>query len=147
MSTELKAEPMNRDRRPARDVLLAGLGAVSLLRKNAGSAWTEATAIAGRMPLATNDLIEEIVDRGMAFGYEFQRLGREASKEVSSAASSAISDVKARLQPLLRGIGDTKIAAGLMVLKPKAKKAAAKRPRKTVKSATKRAARKTRKAA
>jgi uncharacterized protein YgbK (DUF1537 family) len=147
MSTELKAEPMNRDRRPARDVLLAGLGAVSLLRKNAGSAWTEATAIAGRMPLATNDLIEEMVERGVAFRYEFERLGRVAGKEVSTAATSAISEVKARLQPLLRKIGDTKIISGVAVRKPKAKKAVSKRVRKAVKPVAKRAVRKARKAA
>jgi hypothetical protein len=149
MSIEVKAEPMNR--RPARDVLLAGLGAVSLLRKNAGSAWTEATAIAGRMPLATSiaieGMVESLVERGNFFRWEFERLGRVARKETTAAATRMVADVESRVQPLLRKLSDTSIGLGIVIGKPKAKKAAVKRTRNVAKKAAKRAVRKTRKAA
>jgi hypothetical protein len=149
MSIEIKAAPMNR--RPARDVLLAGLGAVSLLRKNAGSVWTEATAIAARMPEATSILVEGVVEgvvkRGNAFRYEFERVGRQARKETSAAASKMVADVESRLQPLLRKFSDTTIGLGIVVARPKANKAAAKRTSKIAKLVAKRTARKPRKAA
>ncbi len=153
MSIQRNAESMNR--RPARDVLLAGLGAVSLLRKNAGSAWTEATAIAGRMPEATSILVEGVVvgvvegvvERGNAFRYEFERLGRVARKETAAAASKMVADVESRLKPLLRRFSDTTIGLGIVVAKPKANQAAAKRTRKAAKPVAKRTLRKPRKVA
>lgn len=149
MSIELKSEPMNR--RAARDVLLAGLGAVSLLRKNAGSTWTQATAIAGRMPEATSILMEgvavSVVERGKAFRYEFERLGRLARKETSAAASKMVADVDSRLQPLLRKFSDSTISLGIVVARPKVKMAVAKRTRKVAKPVAKRKVRKSRKGA
>ena len=150
MSTQVKATPMNRDSRPARNVLLAGIGAVSLLRKNAGKSWTEATAMAGRLPEASSILlegigerstamIEEIGVRGNAFRWEFARLGRVIRREASNATTKVVADVEARLQPLLR-----KFDLG----KPQPKRGkAAKRAKKVAKPVAKRATRKPRKAA
>ncbi|HTD28143.1 MAG TPA: hypothetical protein VK660_02010 [Xanthomonadaceae bacterium] len=139
MSTQIKAQPMNRDRRPARDVLLAGIGAVSLLRKNAGKSWSEATAIAGRIPEASSVLMEGIGERSNAFRHEFIRLAGEVGRQASVARTNLASDVESRLQPLLRKLG----------IKPtKAKrKVVAKRGKSARKPAAKRVARKPRKAA
>jgi hypothetical protein len=150
MSTQVKATPMNRDRRPARNVLLAGIGAVSLLRKNAGKSWTEVTAIAGRLPEASSillegigergtSMIEEIGVRGNAFRWEFARLARVVRKEASSATTKVVADVETRLQPLLRKLD---------LVKPQPKRGkAVKGAKKVAKPVAKRAARKPRKAA
>jgi len=151
MSKQIKAQPMNRDRRPARDVLLAGIGAVSLLRKNAGKSWTEATAIAGRMPEATSILIEgigerstamieEIGVRGNMFRWEFKRLAREFRKHTSEATTNLAADVESRLQPLL-------VKLGVKPAPAKRKATPAKRGKPARKTAAKRITRKPRKAA
>jgi hypothetical protein len=163
MSTEIKAKSGNPESANrggfARDMLLASVGAASLLRKNAGSALTEAAAIAGRMPQATSILIEgigersaamidELGARGNAFRWEFARLARELGKKASEATTSLASDVESRVQPVLRKFAETKIGLGIVVAKPKAKRAAGKKTaRKAVKPVAKRTVRKARKAA
>jgi hypothetical protein len=103
------------------------------------------------MPEATSILVEGVVEgvvkRGNAFRYEFERVGRQARKETSAAASKMVADVESRLQPLLRKFSDTTIGLGIVVARPKANKAAAKRTSKIAKLVAKRTARKPRKAA
>jgi hypothetical protein len=150
MSTHVKATAMNRDSRPARNVMLAGIGAVSLLRKNAGKSWTEATAIAGRLPEASSVLlegigerstamIEEIGVRGNAFRWEFARLARVVRREASNATTKVVAEVETRLQPLLRKLD-------LGKAQPKRGKVA-KRAKKVAKPVAKSATRNPRKAA
>jgi hypothetical protein len=149
MSTQIKAEPMNRERPSAHQVLLAGLGAVSLLRKNAGKTWAETAAIVGRLPEASSimvegigersaAMIEELGARGNAFRWEFARIARVLGKEASTATIKVVADVESRLQPLLVKVG---------VVKPQPKRTTAKRTRKTVKPVAKRTTRKPRKVA
>jgi len=140
MSKQIKASPMNRTtdvRTGARQVLLAGIGAASLLRKNAGKSWAEATAIAGRMPEATSILIEGIGERSQAFRDEF-------IERAKAATTNLVADVEARLHPVLRKLADTKIGLGIVISRPKAKHAPA---RKAAKPVAKRTVRKPRKAA
>ena len=149
MSTQIKAEPMNRERPSAHHVLLAGLGAVSLLRKNAGKTWAETAAIVGRLPEASSimvegigersaAMIEEIGVRGNAFRWEFARLARVFGQEASTATNKVVADVESRLQPLLIKVG---------IGKPQPKRATTKRARKTTKPVAKRTTRKARKVA
>ena len=158
MSKQIKAQPMNRERRPARDVLLAGIGAASLLRKNAGKSLSEAAAIVGRLPEASSimlegigerggAMIEEIGVRGNAFRWEFARLARVFGREASDATANALADVQLRLQPLLRKIDDTSILFGIKIGNAKPKRKPAKLARKAAKPAGKRVVRKPRKAA
>jgi len=161
MSTEIQAQPKNREpsRSLARDVLLAGIGAASLIRRNAGGALTEAAAIAGRMPKATSILIEgvgersaamidELGARGNAFRWEFARLARVLGSKAVEAGSTLAADVETRVKPLLSRLDDVKVGLGIVVAKPKAKRAASKKTaRKAAKPVAKRAVRKARKAA
>ena len=162
MSTQIKATTQNRDsgnRSLARDVLLASIGAASLIRKNAGGALTEAAAIAGRTPKATSILIEgigersaavinELGARGNAFRWEFERLGRVFGKQVSTVTTSLVADVEARVQPVLKRFDELKVGLGIVVVKPKAKRAAPRKAaRKAAKTVTKRVVRKASKAA
>ena len=137
MSKQIKAEPMNRKsvvRNGARDVLLAGIGAVSLLRKNAGKSWAEATAIAGRMPEATSILIEGLGERSQAFWDEL-------IERAKSATTNLVADMESRLQPLLRKFGKTTVGLGIVV-SSQDKRVAAKSARKPVKTVARRKPRK-----
>ncbi|HEV2607164.1 MAG TPA: hypothetical protein VGT79_04195 [Xanthomonadaceae bacterium] len=137
MSKQIKARPMNRPtdvRTGARQVLLAGIGAASLLRKNAGKSWAEATAIAGRMPEATSILIEGLGERSQAFRDEL-------IVRAKAATTNLVADVESRLQPLLRKFGETTVGLGIVVSR-QGKRGAAKTARKPVKTVAKRKARK-----
>jgi hypothetical protein len=159
MSKQIKARPMNRERPSAHEVLLAGIGAVSLIRRNAGRTWTEATAMAGRLPETTSLLIDsagertvatiaEIGARGNAFRWEFERLVREFGKQASVVTTNVIADVEQRVQPVLKKLADSRIGLGIVVVKPKAKRAPAKKTaRKAAKPVAKRTVRKALKAA
>jgi hypothetical protein len=159
MSKQVKARPMNRERPSAHEVLLAGIGAASLIRANAGKTWTEARAVTGRLPQTTSLLIDsvgertaatiaEIGARGNAFRWEFERLAREFGKQASAVTTSVIADVEQRVQPVLKKLADSKIGLGIVVVKPKAKRAPAKKTvRKTAKPIARRTVRKARKAA
>ena len=50
----------------ARDVLLAGIGAASLLRRNAATSLGEAMAVMGRLPHASSMLLGGISERSSA---------------------------------------------------------------------------------
>ena len=151
MSKQIKARPMNRTtdvRTGARQVLLAGIGAASLLRKNAGKSWAEATAIAGRMPEATSILIEGLGERSQAFRDELIVRAEKLGKRAKVATTNLVADIESRLQPALRKLADTKIGLGIVISKPKAKRAPAKKAaRKATKPVAKRTVRKARKAA
>lgn len=137
MSKQIKARPMNRTtdvRTGAREVLLAGIGAASLLRKNAGKSWAEATAIAGRMPEATSILIEGIGERSQAFTDEL-------IERAKAATTNLIADVESRLQPLLRRFGETTVGLGIVVSR-QGKRGAASKARKPVKTVARRKPRK-----
>ena len=144
MSKQVKATPMNRERPSAHEVLLAGLGAVSLIRKNAGDALDEAAAIAGRMPDATSILIEGLGETGGRYRDELITRANGLGKRVTSVASGLVADAGSRLQPLLRKFDDVTVGLGITVLKPKTRPVSAKRARKASKAVAKR---KTRKAA
>jgi hypothetical protein len=133
MSKQIKARPMNRPtdvRTGARQVLLAGIGAASLLRKNAGKSWAEATAIAGRMPEATSILIEGLGERSHAFRDEL-------IERAKAATTNLVADVESRLQPLLRKFGETTVGLGIVVSR-QGKRGVAKKTRKPVKTVAKR---------
>ncbi len=171
MSKQIKARPMNRKtdlrsstlrsstlRSSARDVVLAGIGAASLLRKNAGKSLADVAGVIERLPEASSILIEgigerstamieELGARGNAFRWEFARLVRVAGKEASARTTNLVAEVESRVQPLLRKFNDVSVGFGIVVAKPKPKRAATKATRKTVKPAAKRTARKARKAA
>lgn len=142
MSTEIKANPVNRGRPSAHEVLLAGIGAMSLIRKNAGAAVTEAFAIAGRVPDAASIAIEGIGESGGRYRDELIARANGLGKRATEVAGNLVSDVESRLQPLLRKFDDVKIGLGVTVLKPKAKPAAARRGRKATKAVVKRKGRK-----
>jgi len=130
MSKQIKARPMIRTtdlRTGAREVFLAGIGALSLVRKNAGKSWAEATAIAGRMPEATSILIEGFGERSQAFRDELL-------ERTKAAATNLVSDVESRLQPLLRKFGETTVSLGIVVSRQRQRDAAnkARKPVKTV---------------
>lgn len=166
MSKQIKARPMNRKtdlhssslRSSARDVVLAGIGAASLLRKNAGKSWAEVSGVIERLPEASsiliegigersNAMIEEIGARGNAFRWEFERLARVVGKEASARTTNLVANVESRVQPLLRKFSDVSVGFGIVVAKPKSKRTVVKATRKTIKPAAKRTARKARKAA
>ena len=158
MSKQIKAQPMSRARRPARNVVLAGIGAASLLRKNVGKSLTEAAGIVGRLPEASSimlegisersgAMIEEIGARGNAFRWEFARLARLVGREASAATSNALADVQLRLQPLLRKFDDTSILFGIKIGNVKPERKPAKHARKSAKPTAKRVGRQPRKAA
>ncbi len=158
MSKQTKAQPMNRERRPARDVLLAGIGAASLLRKNAGKSLTEAAAIVGRLPQAssimlegigerTGAMVEEIGARGNAFRWEFARLARVFGREAAAATAEALADAQLRLRPLLSKFDDTSLLFGIQSGNPQPKRKPSKQARKPAKPTAKRVVRKPRKAA
>jgi hypothetical protein len=132
MSKQIKARPMNRStdvRTGARQVLLAGIGAASLLRKNAGKSWAEATAIAGRMPEATSILIEGLGERSQAFRDELIERAR-------AAKTNLVADMESRLQPLLRKFGETTVSLGIVVSRQR-QRGAEKKARKPVKTVAK----------
>ncbi|HEY2345627.1 MAG TPA: hypothetical protein VGH80_07060 [Xanthomonadaceae bacterium] len=144
MSTPIEARPVNRERPSAHEVLLAGIGAMSLIRKNAGDALSEAIAIAGRVPDATGIMIEGLGETGGRYRDELIARANGLGKRATSAANGFVADVGSRLRPLLRKFDDVTVGLGITVLKPKAKAVPAKRARKASKAVAKR---KTRKAA
>ncbi len=143
MSKQIEARRMNRKtglRSGARDALLAGIGAVSLVRKNAGKSLAEAASVIERLPEASSILIEGIGERTQALKTEL--LGRVASLDTRArvASNNGIAEVESRLRRLLRKLGIEPVRtthAG----KP------AKRGKATVKPAAKRGVRKPRKVA
>jgi hypothetical protein len=151
MSKQIKARPMNRTtdvRTGARQVLLAGIGAASLLRKNAGKSWAEATAIASRMPEATSILIEGLGERSQAFREDLIVRAENLGKRAKVATTNLVADVELRVQPVLRKLAETKIGLGIVISKPKAKRAPGKKAvHKAAKPVAKRTVRKARKAA
>jgi len=145
MSTTLKPTPINRERPRAHEVLLAGIGAASLIRRNAGAVVEDAFAIAGRVQEKASLLIYEFGGNG------FDGLVARANglgKRASATAGSLAADVESRLQPLLRRLDDVRIGLGITVIKPKPRRTPAKRARKPAsKTSSKTSSRKARKAA
>jgi len=144
MSKQIKAQPVNRKtdvRTGARDVLLAGIGAASLLRKNAGASWAEAKAIAKRIPAASSIMVEGIGESGQAFKAELIDRAEAFGKRAKAATTNLVADVESRLQPLLRKFGETTAGFGIVVSR-QGKRAAAKKTRKPVKTVAKRKPRK-----
>ena len=136
MSTRSKAKAKSRTQAPkierpaAQQVLLAGIGAVSLIRRNAGKTIAEAATMAGRLPAAANGLVKdageratatlkEIGARGNAFRWEFERLAKAFGQEAVAAGSNVIADVESRIQPLLRKFDGTPLAFGITIAKPR----------------------------
>ena len=143
------------ERPTAQQVLLAGIGAVSLIRKNAGKTLAEAGAIAGRLPETAGSLVQgageratttlkEIGARGNAFRWEFERLAKTFGQGAVTAGTQAVADAQARIEPLLKKIEGMPIVFGIAITKPRS---AAKSARKTARKPTKRSVRKIRKAA
>jgi len=127
MSANLKPTPANRERPGAHEVLLAGIGAASLIRKNAGAVVEDAFAIAGRVQEKASILIYELGGNGIdGLVARANSLGKRAS----AATGSIAADLESRLQPLLRRFDDVKIGLGITVIRPKARRAPAKRARK-----------------
>ncbi len=127
MSKQIKAQPMNRKtdvRVGARDMLLAGVGAASLLRKNAGKYWSEATAIARRIPAASSILAEGIGERSQAFRDELIERANALGERANTAAGELVADVESRLRPLLRKFDDTSILLGIKIARKQPMRAA-----------------------
>ena len=141
MSTKTKARPIHREQLGARHLLLAGIGAVSLIRKNAGKTLAEAAAIAGRLPEAGSILIEGIGERSVAYRNELVRLVDQLGGQASVATTNLVSDVGSRIQPLLQKIDGTSMLFGIRIAKAQ-RGATAKRTRKPAKAAAKRKVRK-----
>jgi hypothetical protein len=158
MSKQSRGKTAKNERPIAREAVLAGIGAVSLIRRNASKTLADANAVAGRLPKAAGELLEnagqrttatlkEIGARGNAFRWEFERLAKAFGQEAVAAGSNVIADVRSRIQPLLKKLDGTPLVFGITIAKPQPKRAAAKGRRKTAKKIAKRSARKTRKAA
>ncbi|MBS0193198.1 MAG: hypothetical protein JSR34_03060 [Proteobacteria bacterium] len=144
MSTQIQATPVNRERSGAREVLLAGIGAVSLIRKNATGAVKEAVAIVGRVPAATSIVIEGLGETGSRYRDELIARATGMRQRATTTAGNLAADIQSRLEPMLGRFNDVTVGLGITVLKPKAKRQPAHRARKAVKTVAKR---KTRKAA
>ncbi len=158
MSKQSRAKAAKNERPVAREAVLAGIGAVSLIRRGAGKTLADASAVAGRLPKAAGELIEnagqrttatlkEIGARGNAFRWEFERLAKVFGQEAVAAGSNVIADVQSRIQPLLKKLDGTPLVFGVTTAKSKPKRTVAKGRRKAAKKTAKRGARKTRKAA
>ena len=109
MSKQVKARSMNRKteaRTGGRDVLLAGIGAASLLRRNAGKAFVDAAAAIGQLPEKSAELVEAFGERANAFKVEFVwRVGPSFGRKVKALASDGVATVESRLRPLLGKLG------------------------------------------
>ena len=109
MSKQTKTRSSKRpteSRTAARDVLLAGLGAASLLRKNASQAIADATTAIDQLPVKTADFADAIAERSHAFRIEFsKRIAPSFGRRVKAMASDGIASVESRLQPLLKRFG------------------------------------------
>ena len=142
MSTEIKPTSTHRERPGAHEVLLAGIGAMSLLGRNAGGALTEAIAIAGRVPDAAGIMIEGLGETGGRYRDELIARANGLGQRATRAANGLVAEFGSRLQPLLRKLDDVKVGFGITVIKPGAKAASAKRGRKASKAVAKRKSRK-----
>lgn len=142
MSNLIKARTMNHRADllgGARDVLLAGVGAVSLLGKNAGKSLADAAGVIERLPEASSILAEGIGERAQAFKAELIERVALLDARTRTALGDGLAEVEFRLLPLLRQLR----------IKPAQRRPAksAKRGPKPAKAASKRTSRKPRKAA
>ena len=141
MSKPIKARSTKRKsqvRTEGRDMWLAGIGAASLLRKNATKAYVDATAAVAQLPEKSAEFIEATVERANAFKVEFvNRMVPAFGRQVKSMASDGIATIESRLRPLLGKLG----------VKAKSAKVAKRRKIGARKTAAKRVAGRTRKAA
>jgi hypothetical protein len=140
MSKQTKAGSGKRPtetRTAARDVLLAGIGAASLLRKNANQAIADASAAIDHLPVKTADFADAVAERTHAFRIEFsKRIVPSLGRRVKAMATEGVASVESRLQPLLKKLGVKTSAAKT-----------GKRRKTAAKSTAKRTVRKPRKAA
>ncbi|MEO7478340.1 MAG: hypothetical protein ABIT64_03805 [Lysobacteraceae bacterium] len=132
MSKQIKARSTKRKaqaRTDGRDMWLAGIGAASLLRKNATKAYADASVVVAQLPEKSAEFIEVIVERANAFKVEFvNRVVPTFGRRVKSMASEGVATIESRLRPLLGKLGvKTKPAKVTKRRKIAARKAAAKR--------------------
>lgn len=142
MSTNLNAVPVRRARPGTREVLLAGIGAVSLARRNAGAAVKEAIAIAGRVPAATSIMIEGLGETGNDYRNAIIARAGTWRGRIARTVGSLAADAQARLQPLLGRFDGVAARFGIARTKP-----APRRGRKAAKAKPAATRRKVRKAA
>ncbi|MBS0457158.1 MAG: hypothetical protein JSS44_07510 [Proteobacteria bacterium] len=142
MSTNIDTAATATIRPGAREVLLAGIGAVSLIRKNATGAVKEAVAIAGRAPKAAGIAIEGIGEQGRFYRERMTARASVLGQRAVTAAGEWSTHMQSRLQPVLGTLDGLTARFGLRLVKTTAKRTGAKRARKTVRVAAKRKARK-----
>lgn len=122
MSTKIEATPVNRERPGAREVLLAGIGAVSLARRNAGAVVKEAIAIAGRVPAATSVMIEGIGETGSEYRDAIKARADRLRARITSTAGELATQAQSRLQPLLGRFDGVAARLGIVKATPKARR-------------------------
>ena len=109
MSKQIKARSTHRKaqaRTDGRDVLLAGIGAASLLRKNATKAYVDASAAVAQLPEKSAEFIEAFAERANAFKVEFvNRVAPTFGRRIKSMATDGVATVESRLRPLLGKLG------------------------------------------
>lgn len=137
MSTKIEATPVNRQRPGAREFMLAGIGAVSLARRNAGAAVQEAIAIAGRVPAATSIMIEGLGETGSEYRRAIGARADALRTRILTTAGEVAAQAQSRVQPLLGRFEGVAARLGIVKTKPKAR-----RGRKASKPVARRKARK-----
>lgn len=142
MNTNIDNAATQTNRPGAREVLLAGIGAVSLIRKNATGAVKEAVAIAGRAPKAASIAIEGIGEQGRYYRGRVTAHANELGQRAIAVAGELSASVQTRLQPVLGTLDGLTARFGVRLVKTTGKRSGGKRARKTTRVATKRKARK-----
>lgn len=122
----------------AREVLLAGIGAASLLRKNTGAALKEAVAIAGRAPKAAGIAIEGIGEQGRFYRERATARATALGQRAVAVAGELSSTVRTRLQPALGTFDGLMARFGVRVVETSGKRTGAKRARKSPRTLGKR---------
>ncbi len=129
----------------ARAVLLAGLGAASLIRRNTAAAVQEAVAVAGRVPKATGIMLEGLGEQGRYYRDRTLTGANALGQRVVAIAGELATGAHDRLQPVLRRLDGVTAVLGIRARSTKATRKPVRKARKPAVKTT--ARRKTRKAA